>query len=510
MDGIHQKGKMKMKKKRKMVIPIIIGILVIALVAGGAIFVVTKNKSKSKSKSVIYVESVANITGYGYTSAQRYMGTVESQEIKGVDKDSDKTVKELFVEEGDIVKAGDKLFSYDTDEMTLKLRQMELELQSIYNGISTMNEQIAQLVAEREQAGPDDKLQYTAQIQNLQAQINQSNYDAQEKQLEIDRQKTATENSVVYSPIDGTITKINNQTQSGDDYSNNYDYYSENNENHYISIMAKGDYRIKATANEATIRTICEGDRVIIKSRLDESCTWTGQVSSVDTEHTVTNDDNYYGGSETASKYPFYVDVDDVNGLIMGQHVYIEYDYGQTTQKEGIWLNDYYIIHEEDASYVWAANEKDEIEKRVVELGEYDENLMTYNIVSGLSEDDYIAYPDPRIEEGMKVTHNISEAVMEEDEEYTDDVDGVEGEEEYYDEETYDEETYDEETYDELNVDPSEFPEEDDIKDSGDGIDDNTEAESEETEENIEENTEESGEPVGTNDYANPLDKEVA
>ncbi len=229
-----------MKKKRKMVIPIIIGILVIALVAGGAIFVVTKNKSKSKSKSVIYVESVANITGYGYTSAQRYMGTVESQEIKGVDKDSDKTVKELFVEEGDIVKAGDKLFSYDTDEMTLKLRQMELELQSIYNGISTMNEQIAQLVAEREQAGPDDKLQYTAQIQNLQAQINQSNYDAQEKQLEIDRQKTATENSVVYSPIDGTITKINNQTQSGDDYSNNYDYYSENNENHYISIMAKG------------------------------------------------------------------------------------------------------------------------------------------------------------------------------------------------------------------------------------------------------------------------------
>ena len=96
MDGIHQKGKMKMKKKRKMVIPIIIGILVIALVAGGAIFVVTKNKSKSKSKSVIYVESVANITGYGYTSAQRYMGTVESQEIKGVDKDSDKTVKELW------------------------------------------------------------------------------------------------------------------------------------------------------------------------------------------------------------------------------------------------------------------------------------------------------------------------------------------------------------------------------------------------------------------------------
>ena len=46
------------------------------------------------------------------------------------------------------------------------------------------------------------------------------------------------------------------------------------------------------------------------------------------------------GGSDvsTASKYPFYVTLDSSDGLLMGQHVYIEPDHGQGQRQEGIHL----------------------------------------------------------------------------------------------------------------------------------------------------------------------------
>lgn len=62
--------------------------------------------------------------------------------------------------------------------------------------------------------------------------------------------------------------------------------------------------------------------------------------------------------------------------------------------------------------YVWAAGRHDKIEKRKVTLGEYDEKLDQYQITDGLTEDDYIAYPEDSITEGEKVT-KISKIYME-------------------------------------------------------------------------------------------------
>ena len=91
------------------------------------------------------------------------------------------------------------------------------------------------------------------------------------------------------------------------------------------------------------------------------------------------------GDTQSASKYPFYVDLDSVDGLILGQHVYIELDQGQEEVKEGLWLYGSYIVQDEDTPYVWAANEKDRLEKRYIELGEYDADMDEYEIVSGLA-----------------------------------------------------------------------------------------------------------------------------
>ena len=391
--------------KKKGIIILIVVLLVLAG-AAGAIYYVLHNK-KASNEELVYATKISDLNGGYDLTESRYMGTVESQEVKGVNRDSDKKVKELYVKEEDEVKAGDVLFEYDTESMELQLRQLELELTSINNNIATLNQQIASLTTEKAAAPAEEQLSYSAQIQNLQAQVNQANYDASAKQLEIDRQKLSMENTKVVAPMDGIIKTINeNNSTSSSDNNSNYDNNNNNNNNSsdstsnaYITIMAKGDYRIKATASELTVRSMSEGQSIVTK---------------IDLEHPDNGSSNdYYGNSgTTATKYPFYISLDSTDGLMLGQHVYVEADYGQGDVKEGLWLDEYYIMQEDDGAYVWAENAKGYIEKRKVELGEYDENMMRYQILSGLTEDDYIAYPEERVKEGMKVTHNYEDVVI--------------------------------------------------------------------------------------------------
>ena len=404
--------------KKKGIIILIVVLLVLAG-AAGTVYYVLHNKKEKTSEELVYATKVSDLTGNYDLMECRYMGTVESQEVKGVNRDADKKIKELYVKEEDEVKEGDVLFEYDTESMELQLRQLELELTSINNNITTLNQQISSLVSEKAAAPAEEQLGYSAQIQNLQAQVNQANYDASAKQLEIDRQKLSMENTKVVAPMDGiikTINENNSTSSSGDNsnYDNSNNNSSDSTSNAYITIMAKGDYRIKATASELTVRSMSEGQSMIIRSRVDDT-TWTGTVTKIDLEHpdNGNNNDNYMMGSggTTATKYPFYISLDSAEGLMLGQHVYVEADYGQGDVKEGLWLDEFYIMQEDDGAYVWAENAKGYIEKRKVELGEYDENMMRYQILSGLTEDDYIAYPEERVKEGMKVTHNYEDVV---------------------------------------------------------------------------------------------------
>ena len=87
----------------------------------------------------------------------------------------------------------------------------------------------------------------------------------------------------------------------------------------------------------------------------------------------------------------------------MGQHVYIELgDAG--SEREGIWLPSYFIEQDGDNAYVWAATDKDKLEKRQVTLGQHDDMTDEYQIAEGLAAEDYIAIPEEGLKEGAPVT----------------------------------------------------------------------------------------------------------
>ena len=279
--------------------------------------------------------------------------------------------------------------------------------------IETYKSNIATLQKEKANASSEDQLDYTVRIQSAQNNQKKSEYELKSTQQEIEQLKKSIQEAEVTSEIDGVVKSINNSSDDSAGYSGS----SSDDSNAYMTLLSTGHYRIKGTINEQNRTSLNEGDAVIVHSRVDENQTWKGTVSTIDLEHPEENSDSgYYMSSSSSSdttsssNYPFYIDLEDDSDLMLGQHVYVEKDEGQTENREGLWLTSYYIIQEDGQDpYVWAAGRHDKIEKRKVTLGEYDEKLDQYQITDGLTEDDYIAYPEDSITEGEKVTKNIED-----------------------------------------------------------------------------------------------------
>lgn len=383
-----------MNKKRKIIV--LCAVAAVAVAVGFLIWHAVNRGSGGKDDKA-YVEKVSVLAGNN-TQINRYAGVVEPQETWSVPQNPDTVVKELLVSEGDEVKEGDLLFTYDTDKYQSDLGQAEIDLERMKNEAETIRSTIEQLEKEKKKAPASEQANYTIQIQEQQLSQKQNELNIQSKQLDIDKLKSNIDNAGVRSRIDGVIRKINRNTSEES---------SGGEENAFLTVMKTGDLRIKGTVNEQNISELSEGTPVIVHSRRDEA-TWRGKIFKIDTENGKTNGAGSLSGGtsgeETASSnYPFYVELDSSEGLMMGQHVYLEMDYGQDEKKEGLWLPEFYLDRtDETHPFVWADNGNGRLEKREVELGEYNGELMEYEIKSGLTDSDALAMPDPSFVEGMR------------------------------------------------------------------------------------------------------------
>lgn len=390
--------------KRKAVGIVIAVIMIIAAIAAAVIwFFFGRGTAGGSTNDKVYVQSVKEIVSMNsFGLASSYSGIVESQESWDVNRDADKEIKEVFVEVGDMVEEGTPLFTYDTENLEHQIAQAKLNIEEIENDISNYNVQIKELQEEKDKAPEDSKFEYTNQIQTLQMTVKQREFDKKGAQAEIANYQKSIDNATVVSKIAGVVKAIN---ETG--------YDSMGNQAAYMSIMQTGEYRVKGTIDEQNYYVLSVGQPVILRSRVDETITWTGTISKVDTENPSSgNNDYYYGSSgESATKYPFYIALDSADGLILGQHVFIEPDYGQSgsEEKEGLWLDASYIVMDDGDPYVWAANGKNRLEKRKVELGEFDDMMYQYEILSGLMQEDYITWPMMGLYEGVTTVTDESE-----------------------------------------------------------------------------------------------------
>lgn len=392
--------KLSLKQKKMLIIAgIILAVLLVVILVIRAV----TGKGSGNGEDVLYADSVGVLTGTGLGTQNRFSGVVEAQDTLKLTLSDDQKVKEIFVEKGQEVEPGTKLYEFDTEELAMTLEQGNLELDKINNSISNLNNQIAALTAEKKNAPASEQLSYTTQIQELQTNVKQEEYNYKVKELEVNRMKKNLESSVVTSTISGIVQEINEE-QGYDDVTGE--------KKPFMSILSTGKYRIKGKISEQNIGNLSPGMEVTIRSRVDETQIWKGTVDSIDTEKPESGSQNsYYSGSDSsqqATKYPFYVTLEKSEGLMLGQHVYVEPGTGSETDS-GMWLMSSYIVDaDSDAPYVWVAGKNDRLEKREIKLGEKNEDMDTWEVLDGLKNTDYIVWPSEDCKKGAAVVKNTA------------------------------------------------------------------------------------------------------
>ena len=489
---LQEPEKKKFSKKKLALICGTAAVIVIAVV----FFVIRNMGGTSEGKA--YVESVREITGLGTAAGanNRYTGTVDAESSWKINLQSDMSVEKRYVNVGDQVKKGDKLFKYNTQELKLSKEKKELEQETLQNEINQLTKDISSYQSDLKSASATEKIQLQTQILTAQTTIKKDQYTIKTNKETIKTLEKNIKDATVKSKMNGLVKKINSSLESssssGDDSSDDGSDSGDgsSDDSTYMTILAVGNYRIKGKVSETNVNSLNEGDPVIVRSRVDDSQTWKGTISSIKTDATADDstessdemayDDSSDGSTgETASKYNFYVKLDDDNGLMMGQHVLVEPDNGQDEKKDGMWLPAAYIKKSNGKYYVWLESHN-KLKLQEIKVGEYDENLDEYEVKSGLKTTDYIACDDSTLKEGMRVTRVAPEdSTSDYGEEQTsddaetfgaDDYDSYEEDTSDYGEDTYDS-GYDESIDDGIDAGDDSFDTE---SDSSDAVDDGT------------------------------------
>ena len=348
-----------------------------------------------ESETVVYVQNVGDILGAGSLGmSHKYPGMVVSENQVEITRDASRAIGALYVEVGQEVTANQTLFEYDVEKLSLELAKQKLEKDRLNNMVSTLKSQIAALKKEQQKVAEEDQLSYTVEIQDREVQLDEAEHNVKLKQKEIDQTQSILNASKVSTPVAGRVVAVNE---------NNFDSGSA-----FIVIQQSGSYRIKASANELNLEGLIPGTAMVISARTTGGSTWRGTIANVDMESGTQGDgsNGYYDPMTSSSSYSFYVDLESTEGLILGQHVYLELETA-VEAAAGLWLPEYFLsFDEEGTGYVWAETEKNTLEKRTLELGTYRAEDGTYRILSGLSLTDYIAFPSAYCEDGIPTTHS--------------------------------------------------------------------------------------------------------
>ena len=393
-----------MKERKGTFWKILLTLLILGGLGYGGWYAYGRFFAEAPQEGTVFVQSVSAITGVGPAGVNnRYSGVVEAKNIVKVDPDKNLTVKECLVAAGDKVQQGSPLFRYDVESMQLAYEQLQLDILGLENGIKTGHEKVESLTVQLERARENRKYDIQMNIQTEELEVRKKEYELSGKRKQAEDMLKALNNSTIYSPVEGTIRSVKSTDSSGASYG----YGGGEEETAYITIVAGNDYCVKGTVSEQTIRTLQEGMPVRVTSRVDDQV-WQGRIYRINTEETKQSGNRYYyydeGSGEKASKYDFFVELDSIEGLLMGQHVYIEPGAEGDEDSDELRLPAYYLLREEGKAFVYAADGDGRIEKRPVLLGQEDEETGTVVILEGLSYLDRIAFPDETVQVGMAVS----------------------------------------------------------------------------------------------------------
>ena len=127
---------------KKAIIITVISLGVVSAAVFGGIKAYQNYQNNSQEVEVFYVSDLNN---YYYENGTSSSGMVTNDMSQDVYALSDKTILEVFVEEGQTVSAGDPLISYDMTMANLELEMKELDVSTINSRLEAAKQKLEKL-----------------------------------------------------------------------------------------------------------------------------------------------------------------------------------------------------------------------------------------------------------------------------------------------------------------------------------------------------------------------------
>ncbi|MGY8622522.1 efflux RND transporter periplasmic adaptor subunit [Bacillus safensis] len=358
---------------------IIIGSILIIVIGLFIGFNIAKNQAKPASTAAI---KTVKLTPKEITSTVMTPGTLSFFEEQFIYEEEEKgKLKEIAVKEGEKVKAGTPLLTYENKELELEEQQQALAVESSTLNLEQLQNRLSEL--EEKKAGVNIK----SERDQLQLELKAAELEQKQAEISQEKVKAQIEDLTVHSKIDGTVISIEREAGAG----------KAEERQPIIHIGHDKKMIVRGLISEYDAIKIKKKQKVKVTSDVIRGKSWQGVVKKVGTVPVQTAVETT--SSDQTVQYPVEVEIKGKKpeakpGFKMIMEI-------QTDKRQAQTIPETAVKKETDGQYVYVV-EKNELKKVKVVIGETSGHDL--EVTKGVkAEDQIIAHPTDDMYDGMEV-----------------------------------------------------------------------------------------------------------
>lgn len=382
-------------KKKKW---IIIGVIALIIIVAAVNIFIMQSKKTGSTEDVKFTE----VTERQLNNTKLVSGQVKPGNIESFYADATKgKVKDIAVKEGQEVNKGDKLFSYDNEEINLQVKQAEIEQKVASMRFDQGKKKIDSLKQDIKKA--KDSGATKAMIEPLESQLNEvemqqktSDLEKEKGSLHIEELKKKRDELTVYSNFAGVVQKLDKDASQGSTPGMGGQGKA------FLQIASKDAFQIQGTLTELQKSQIQKDQTITVTAKAAPKKKWAGKITEV-SEYPTSAEVNTQapaGGEagQTMSYYTYKASLDSQDGLSPGYHVSIQVN---LENKKMVAVPSKSIVAEKEESFVYV-EDKGKLRKQIVKKGSNDGDWT--EVVEGVTVGQKVVEnPSDKVFDGMEV-----------------------------------------------------------------------------------------------------------
>ena len=382
-------------KKKRIIVSVII---LITIVAAINIFVMQSTKKGEVKTGTVSFEKVSERK---LNNTKLISGQVKPGNIEGFYTDSTKgKVKDITVKEGQEVEKGTKLFSYDNEEINLKMKQAELDQKMAdmrYNQSKKKIDSLKQEIKKTKDSGATTEIinPLEEQLNELEMQQKTTELEKEKGKLQAEELKKQQKELTIYSNFAGVVQKLDKDAAQSSSQAVGGQGKA------FLQIASKDPFQIQGTLTELQKSQIQKDQTFTVTAKANNKKKWTGKITEVSEFPTSAEMAQAGGVGETTqnmSQYTYKASLDSQDGLSPGYHVSLQVNLGN---KKMVAVPTKSIVEKGDDAFVYV-EDKGKLRKQNVKKGSTDGDWT--EIVEGVTVGQKVVKnPSEDVYDGMEV-----------------------------------------------------------------------------------------------------------